>query len=230
MIKYLATIVGLLLGLIAGGANAALYSRAGGTMVYDDVLKITWLADWNYAATSGYASANAGGSGTNQIQSDGRMGWDAARTWSANLVVDGYGGWRLPSTYNGDETSGVSSGTCSASAPGCVDSEISYMVSRYWFPFPTTNTANLALFNNIQPFYWLDTEVGSNYAYYYSIQSKTLGIGPLKSFPFFAVAVHDGDIANVPVPATLALLGLGLVGIGAARRKQALSAAPGELA
>ena len=53
--KRVTAIIGVLLGLMAGGANAALYSRAGGTMVYDDVLKITWLADWNYAATSGYA-------------------------------------------------------------------------------------------------------------------------------------------------------------------------------
>jgi len=40
---------------------------------------------------------------------------------------------------------------------------------------------------------------------------------------FFAVAVRSGDVADaqIPVPATLTLLGLGLAGIGAARRKQA---------
>jgi hypothetical protein len=32
---------------------------------------------------------------------------------------------------------------------------------------------------------------------------------------------RPGDVADVPVPATLALLGVGLAGIGAARRKQA---------
>ncbi len=41
-------------------------------MVYDDVLDITWLADANYAQTSGY-------------DSDGRMNFSAANTWAAGL-------------------------------------------------------------------------------------------------------------------------------------------------
>jgi len=143
--KRVTAIIGVLLGLMAGSANAALYSRAGGTMVYDDVLKITWLADWNYAATSGYASANAGGTGTNQVNSTGTMGWDAAKTWSANLVVDGYGGWRLPTVFNRD-----GSGPCRLHER-CVDSEIGYMVRTNWFPFPTPNTANLAFFRMCSP-------------------------------------------------------------------------------
>ena len=35
---------------------------------------ITWLADMNYTATSGYATTIAGGTVSNLILSDGRMG------------------------------------------------------------------------------------------------------------------------------------------------------------
>jgi len=48
-----------------------------------------------------------------------------------------------------------------------------------------------------------------------------LSLGAPKSTPFFAVAVHGGDVANFLAPATIALLALGLIGIDAARRKQA---------
>jgi hypothetical protein len=69
-------------------AQAALHDRGGG-LIYDDVLNITWLQDANYAYNSGY-------------DADGKMNWNAANAWAANLVyhdsvrnVD-YSTWRLP--------------------------------------------------------------------------------------------------------------------------------------
>ena len=44
----------LLLG--CGLAQAALVERASGAAYYDTVLDITWLADANYAETSGFQS------------------------------------------------------------------------------------------------------------------------------------------------------------------------------
>ena len=53
-------------------AHAALFARPGG-MVYDSDQNITWLADWNYAKTSGF-------------DADGRMDWTTASDWAALLV------------------------------------------------------------------------------------------------------------------------------------------------
>ena len=50
---------------------------------YDTELKITWLADAGYAKTSGY-------------DADGYLNWDAAKTWAAQLNINGVTGWRLP--------------------------------------------------------------------------------------------------------------------------------------
>ncbi len=45
-----ATLVG---AALAGTAQAGLIDRGGG-MIYDTTQNITWLADWNYAQTSGW--------------------------------------------------------------------------------------------------------------------------------------------------------------------------------
>lgn len=74
----------------AGGAQAALQGRDvdgvaanGYEAFYDTVLNITWLADANYAKTSGF-------------DSDGAMTWDKAMSWVGSLSFQGITGWRLP--------------------------------------------------------------------------------------------------------------------------------------
>lgn len=57
--------------------------------VYDPEQALTWLADANYAKTSGY-------------DADGRMDWATANAWAAGLNYYGYTGWRLPATPQPD--------------------------------------------------------------------------------------------------------------------------------
>lgn len=53
---------------------------------YDTALNITWLADANYALTSGYTTF--------------RLTWETANTWAAGLNIGGVTGWRLPTTVD----------------------------------------------------------------------------------------------------------------------------------
>lgn len=87
--------VRLLAAGVSGVAQAALQGRdlngSAGSFeaYYDTVLDITWLADANYAQTSGY-------------DADGLMNWATANTWAANLSFynpatnQTYADWRLP--------------------------------------------------------------------------------------------------------------------------------------
>lgn len=81
LLRVLSTLV-VSCGCLSSLAYAELIDRGKG-LVYDDVLKITWLKDANYARTSGY-------------DSDGRMNWDEANTWVSSLTYGGYDDWRLP--------------------------------------------------------------------------------------------------------------------------------------
>jgi hypothetical protein len=67
----------------------------GAEAYFDTVLHITWLADANYARTSGY-----------DRDRDGRMAWDAAVYWAESLDYFGVTGWRLPKVVD-------------TGAPGC---------------------------------------------------------------------------------------------------------------
>lgn len=209
---------------MTGAAQAAFIDRGGG-MIYDTTRNITWLADMNYAFTSGYAAANLGGSGTDAIYADGRMGWGAANTWANGLVYGGFDDWRMP-TVNPHDT------TCSYSYPtggsleyygyNCTDGELSNLFVVGFgggpgesFPSQTADTpeqiANLSLFSNAQSLgYWSGTEVGWN-----PIQAWTFDAGfqgqfvkASELFPLHVLAVRAGDVPE-PQALALALLALG---------------------
>ena len=177
--------------------NAVALDDASAAFFYDTVLDITWLSDWNYPRTSGY-NANV-------------MNWADAVFWADQLVYGGFDDWRLP-------TSSLRS-NCFGSSD-CSLTEMGYL----WYQAlgNSGSLSNTATFMNMtsRSAYWTGTElvathsfafwIGSGNQYYYN---KGNGLG--------AVAVRDGDVASVvPEPTTLALLGLGLAGLGFSRRKQ----------
>jgi hypothetical protein len=184
--------------------NANLIERLGGEAYYDTGLDITWLADANYAQTSGFDPA-------------GCMSWEDANTWAVNLNISGITGWRLPSLdVNGDGTIINCSG---GGVANCDDNEMGYL-----FYEEGIKSSAQGVFSNVQnEDYWSSTE--SNFAGFSEVFH--FGGGSQNENPNgdynFAWAVYSGDVGNVstvPVPAAAWLFGSGLVGlVGLAKRK-----------
>jgi hypothetical protein len=199
---------------------------------YDANLNLTWLRDWNYVVTSGYAAAHAGGSGSNLVDISGAMGWNAATAWASNLTVGSFGGWSLPTIDAGDtncdQVIPARNGfpdqhygaNCTGSAPG------------YLFYTELGNIAsadpgyqyNLGPFQNVDRWYWSSTDFAPlpdriawgfyNWGNYQTGFSKTTGAA-------WAEIVRSGDVATaVPEPQTLALVLMALGGGWVVRRRQ----------
>jgi len=241
-------ILALLAGLtLSGAAQAALHDRGGG-LIYDDVLNITWLADANYAKTSGYYA-------------DGRMTWNNAMSWAANLsYYDSirdvtYDDWRLPTMVD-TGTSGCNaafSGTdCGSNVQTVSDSTVySEMAHMYynnlvfkghWSPTGAYQSdygifgngtiggerdglgPNGAIVNLQSDYYWSGLEYAPDTydAWRFSIDVGVQGPS-FESSDHYAWAVRPGDVAApIPEPETYALMlaGLGLVGWAARRRRR----------
>ena len=220
-------IIGILLLLAVVSADAALLSRMGGAAYYDDVLDITWLADANYAQTSGY-------------DVDGMMSWDEAQAWVGSLNTNDYLGsssWRLPGLIDND------SNGCDYSYDGTdcgynVDTSGSELAHLFYETLDNLGWADTsgsaqtgwglietADFANIQAgYYWPGTEYATNVnlAWVFNMEYGFQDFGN-KLNTFYALAVADGDFgatANVavPVPASIWLFGSALGFLGWMRR------------
>ena len=179
--------------------QATLIDRGSG-LIYDADLDITWLADANYAMTSGY-------------DADGRMSWSAALVWAQQLNYAGFTNWRLPTTLDPDPSCVERESIKGPYLYDCSGSEMGHLFYDELEGVPdipnnyATFGPNLALFSNLQRYnYWSATEAVSgsvfpsctvncvwDFDYKNGVQT-----GYPENNSFYVLAVHDGDIGQSP--------------------------------
>jgi hypothetical protein len=203
---------------------------------YDTVLDITWLAEANYAQTSGRTT-------------NGYLNLQDSQTWVAGLNINGITGWRLPMMLDtgpggcNDATSiEVYSGTdCgynvqTGSAATTVFSE---MASMYYDtlgnlayydtsgigPQPGYGLTNSGPFDGILRSYWFSSGGKFQFDIPTAIDQYGLQVTAERVNAFeadgAAWVVHDGDVGSpVPIPAAAWLFGSGLIGLLAFSRRR----------
>ena len=206
--------------LISGAAHAGLIGRdlngsAGSFEAYYDTdLNITWLANANV---------------------NGLMNWANANIWAASLsFTDGtnvYDNWRLPTTLQPDVSCGSQSVGGVSHGYNCTGSEMGHLFyselgGTAGQPILSSADPDVAKFTNLQAsHYWSGTEyvlsTGGAWLFNFFNGNQT---ALNESSGFYALAVSPGDVGaangnTVPEPQTLALVGLGLLGLAVARRR-----------
>ena len=222
--------------LAASGAQATLLGRDlnnDGTYdaYYDNVLNISWLADANYAMTSGRSAT-------------GRLLWSEAMDWAGQLNIYGVSAWRLPTLapingsaflpeFSNNATTDTGTGIEGlgwANSEGTPVSELGWMYygnlggvnavlpSGFVVPGSCANWVisgsapnfclpNSGPFSNIQrTAYWANLEsfmIPSSPVRAAFVLDMDIGYQQDVQFgnSLFAWAVHDGDVGGNPVPA-----------------------------
>lgn len=207
------TVAGLL--MLSTGANAALFDRGNG-LIYDNVLDITWLQDMNYSRTSGYDDT-------------GSMYRSTAQFWVENLDYAGYSDWRLPSA--------VLIGSDEFSSDGSTDigfnnhrSELGHLYYVDLLNSSENGFTNSSFIDGLT--HESKSFLNLSDAAYWLLEDGSTGIGMLfdnwDGLQFRShngddratvIAVRDGDVAAVPVPAAFWLLSSGLFALAGFGRK-----------
>jgi hypothetical protein len=129
---------------------------------------------------------------------NGRQTWGTQATWAQNLSFAGSSDWLLPTLDQYQTLGNLTSHTN-------VFQNVRTVFAAYW-----SRTANLE-FPGFEIYYAFNPD-GTNGRY-------------LATEQWYAVAVRSNNVVppgpSVPEPGTLALLGLGLAGLGLSRRRKA---------
>lgn len=195
----------LLMSTLAGTAHAALINNGDGTLT-DDVSGLMWLANANYAKTSGY-------------DTDGLMTWAVADAWAKDLSYAGHDDWRLPTT-----APALSGASQTGSEMGNLFYNVLGGVAGAWIG--SIHNAHYDLFT-IDPFgyfqfgnYWSGTDWSADPASAWSFGFDYGGQNiNTKTISNYALAVRPAATA-VPVPGAFWLTGTGLAGLCGMRRKK----------
>ena len=190
--------------------GSVIYDGAARNLIYDSDLNLTWL-DYSHGLAS----------------------WSNQVTWASGLSLTFNGttfdDWRLPATdafysgwgFDGTTTAGYN----------ITNSEMGYLyyseLNNKGYLDTSGNVQSGYGLNNQAPFhelnsgyYWMDklNQDMPNEGWYYRTPVGSQGTHN-KEYLHYALAVRDGNVAPVPVPPTIFLLGSGLVGLAGVRRK-----------
>jgi hypothetical protein len=206
-------------------AQSALIDRGEG-FIYDDVLDVTWAQNANIRDGEG-------------IDGSGQDIWDNQVAWAAgysqtHTVYGTFDDWRLPTvtdtnwpgcnfTYTGTDCGYNVDTSTGEMASLFYDTlgNLAYYDTSGSGPQSGWGLTNTGPFTNLQSHvYWSGTEynVGIDSAWHFRFDGGDQDLST-KNYYYFALAVRDGDVAAVPVPAALWLFGSALGLLGWMRRR-----------